>query len=144
MVYPVTNYTFKIGAPVANGDPTFFPISDISSLKPKLKGETKAWTPMELSGWARNTVSGKSLTFEIKGQRNFGDKGNDFVAGKLLATGNDCAAVLQITFPNGDVLTCNGLVDLTTPFGGASTDMDTLEWTYTVDGKPTYVAAASK
>lgn len=142
MVYAVHGYTFKIGAPVETGEPTLNTISDVNSLEPKIKGETKSWSPMDQKGWARNMVTGKSMSFDFKGQRNYGDAGNDFVAGKLLSTGPDCSAVLEIDFPNGDKLNCNGVIDLSSPFGGASTDVDTLEWTYTVDGKPTYTPAA--
>lgn len=142
MVYSVSDYKIEIGAPVEAGEPQLNAVSNVESMEMKLKGTTKAWNPMELKGWTRNMVTGKTLSFTFKGKRCYGDAGNDFVAGKLTATGSGCAAVLKITFPNGDALVCGGLVDITSSFGGASTDMDSMEWTYTVDGVPDYQEAA--
>jgi hypothetical protein len=143
MVFPVYGYTFKVGAPVTTGTPTLYTVKDVNSLEPKIKSTVKNWTPLDQDGWERNLITGKSMSFDFKGQRNYEDPGNDFVAGKLLSTGNDSAAVLEINFPNGDIMTCNGIIDLTAPFGGASTDIDTLEWTYTLDGKPVYTPASA-
>lgn len=142
MVYSVSDYKIEIGTPVETGEPQLSTVSNVESMEMKLKGTTKAWNPMELRGWARNMVTGKTLSLTFKGKRCYGDAGNDFVANKLLSIGSDCAAVLKITFPNGDALSCDGLVDITSSFGGASTDMDSMEWTYTVDGKPEYLEAA--
>lgn len=141
-VYAVYDYVFKIG-PAGATPNQLMTVKDVNSLQPKVKGTVKNWVPLDQKGWERNLITGKSMSFDMKGERNVGDPGNDFIAGKLLATGQDCNAVLQITFPNGDILTCNGVIDISTPFGGASTDVDTLEWTYTVDGKPTYTLAGA-
>ena len=139
-VYAVSDYGFKIGPA---GDQLMV-VKDVESLEPKVKGTIKNWSPMDQEGWERNLVTGKNMSFSMKGKRNYGDPCNDFIAGKLLSIGQDCNAILKISFPNGDSLTCNGVIDLSAPFGGNSTDVDKLEWTYTVDGKPTYTAAGSE
>lgn len=142
-VFAASDYVFKIG-PAGAAEDQLMTVRDVSSLQPKVKGTIKNWSPMDQHGWERNLVTGKNMSFDMKGQRNYGDPGNDFVAGKLLSVGQDCNAVLGIYFPNGDKLLCNGVIDISSPFGGNSTDVDTLEWTYTVDGKPTYTAAGSE
>lgn len=139
-VYAVSDYVFKIGPADATED-QLMTVKDVNSLQPKVKGTIKNWSPMDQQGWERNLVTGKNMSFDMKGQRNYGDPGNDFVAGKLLSVGQDCNAALEILFPNEDKLLCKGVIDISSPFGGNSTDVDTLEWTYTVDGKPTYTPA---
>lgn len=142
-VFAVSNYGFKIGPAGATKD-QLMTVKDVNSLQPKVKSTIKNWSPMDQAGWERNLVTGKSMSMDMKGQRNYGDPGNDFIAGKLLSIGQDCNAVLEIDFPNGDELLCNGVIDISSPFGGASTDADTLEWSYTVDGKPQYIPFGSE
>lgn len=142
-VFAVSDYGFKIG-PAGAARNQLMTVKDTETLQPKVKSTIKNWNPMDQGGWERNLVTGKSMSMDMKGKRNYGDPGNDFIAGKLLSIGQDCNSVLEIDFPNGDAVLCNGLIDITSPFGGASTDADALEWSYVVDGKPTYIPAGSE
>ncbi|MFT9056884.1 MAG: hypothetical protein ABF449_09740, partial [Ethanoligenens sp.] len=98
--------------------------------------------PLDQHGWQRALKTGKSLTIAHKGQRNEGDPGNDLIAEMLLATGSACTIPYEVDFPSGAKLTGNVVVDLSTPFGGASTDISALEWDAVFDGEPTWTAAS--
>lgn len=140
MVYPTHGLTFKVGE--ANATSATLVVKDINSIEPKLKGEMKTWNPLDQHGWQRALMTGKSLTITHKGQRNEGDPGNDLIAGMLMAMGSDCNIPYEIDFPSGAKLNGTVVVDLSTPFGGASTDVSALEWDAVFDGAPTYTAAS--
>ncbi|MDF2804129.1 MAG: hypothetical protein K0S61_4032 [Anaerocolumna sp.] len=142
-VYPVYNMTFKIGTKgSASTAPTDMkPIADLESFSPKIDGKTEDWTPMDTAGWARALMTGKSLTFSMKGKRNVGDEGNDYVAGVAWKDGLDCSSKCEIGFPDGSTLAFDCVVDVTNPGGGDSTNVAPLEFDIKSDGKPTYTAA---
>lgn len=139
-VYPANGLTFKIGA--AGATTATLTVKDVNSIEPKLKGELKTWNPLDQGGWQRALITGKALTITHKGQRNEGDPGNDQIADMLLAIGSDCTIPYEIDFPSGAKLAGNVVVDLQTPFGGASTDISALEWDAVFDGKPTWTPAS--
>lgn len=138
-VYPTHGLTFKVGS--AGGTSATLPVKDVSSIEPKLKGQVKTWNPLDQNGWQRALMTGKALTITHKGQRNEGDPGNDLIAGLLLAVGSSCTIPYEIDFPSGAKLGGNVVVDLSTPFGGAATDLSALEWDAVFDGAPTWTAA---
>lgn len=141
-VYPAHQLIFKVDTSVApHTTPTMAIVSDVESIDVKLKGENKTWFPLDQGGWQRALITGKSLTISHKGKRNEGDPGNDTIAGMLMAVGSEATIAYELDFHSGAKLTGNVAVDLSTPFGGASTDVSALEWDAVFDGKPTYTAA---
>ena len=72
------------------------------------------------------------------GKRNYGDEGNDYVAGLAYKTGQDCNSWVSIIFPNLDQLLIPAVINVTS-LGGDSTSIDALEWEAQSDGKPTYI-----
>ena len=142
-VYPANKLVFKVDTSAApHTTPTMVIVSDVESIEPKLKGELKTWNPLDQGGWQRALITGKSLTISHKGKRNEGDPGNDLIANMLMAVGSDATIPYELDFPSGAKLTGNVVVDLSTPFGGASTDVSALEWDAVFDGKPTFTAAS--
>jgi hypothetical protein len=97
---------------------------------------------MEEGGWVKRAVTSKALGFSFSGKRIYGDPGSDYVAGMLLATGQDCESVFEWTFASGAKLTMNCVINLTTPAGGDTTNIDTFEFEVLSDGKPTFTPAA--
>ena len=79
----------------------------------------------------------ESLSISMGGKRNYGDPGNDYVAGLAFKTGNDCNSVFSINFPDGGKLVMDCVINVTS-LGGDSTAVDALEWEVLSDGKPTY------
>jgi hypothetical protein len=143
-VYPVHNNAFKIGTKGrASVVPTdFVEIKDLETFSPSIDSSAESWTPMDTEGWARNAITGKGLTISFKGKRNYGDPGNDYVASILLKTGKDAESMLEWTLPDGAKLSMNCVIDLKTPAGGDSTNIDSLEFDVLSDGKPTFTPAA--
>jgi len=141
-VFPVHKNIFKINIAGRVGAPaTFTPIKDMETFSVGVDGTKEKWTPMDLEGWARNAITGKSLTIGLKGKRNYGDPGNDFIAETLLATGQACETQLEWTLPNGAKLTFDCVIDLKTPAGGDSTKIDALDFELLSDGKPAFTPA---
>lgn len=143
-VFPVHNNVFKIGtAGRTSAGAQLKAIKDLETFSPGIDANTEEWTPMDQEGWVRRAVTGKGLTFAFSGKRHYGDPGNDYIAGLLLGTGQDVESVLEWTLPNGDVLLMDCIINLTTPAGGDSTNIDTLEFEVMSDGLPVYTPAAS-
>lgn len=140
-VFPVHNNVFKISTSGRGDSPTFATIKDLENFAPSIDGNTEEWTPMDLEGWIRRAVTGKGLTFSFTGKRNYGDPGNDYVASKLLSTGQDAETVAQWTMPSGAVLEFDCVINLTTPAGGDSTNIDNLEFDLLSDGLPVFTPA---
>ncbi len=143
-VFPVHNNIFKVGiAGRASTAGQMKTVKDLETFSPSIDANTEEWTPMDLSGWMRRAVTGKGLTFSFSGKRNYGDEGNDYIAGLLLGTGQAVETIFEWTLPNGDVFEMDCIINLTTPAGGDSTNIDTLEFELMSDGLPVYTPAAS-
>lgn len=142
-VYPVYKNVFKIGtkglASVLPAD--MVAIADIETFSPSIDGTVEEWTPMNTEGWVRALMTGKKLTVSLSGKRNEGDAGNDYVAGLAWKDGLDCSTKAEWTFPSGAKLSFNCVVNVTTPGGGDSTNVDGLEFELICDGKPTFTPA---
>jgi hypothetical protein len=140
-VYPVHNNIFKINTDGRTAPGTFVTIKDLETFGLAVEGNVEEWTPMDLSGWARQAVTGKKLTVSFSGKRHYEDPGNDYVADTLLATGQDCESIFEWTLPNGAKLTMDCVINLTSPAGGDSTNIDTLEFDILSDGLPEFTPA---
>lgn len=114
-------------------------VKDAESLSITIDGGIEEWNPMDQKGWVRRLMTSKSLSVSMGGKRNYGDPGNDYVAGLAFKNGQDCNSWLSIIFPNLDQLIIPCVVN-TTSMGGDSTAIDALEWEVKSDGKPTYIA----
>lgn len=143
-VYPVFNIQFKIGI---NGrestDTDMVIIKDMESFSPSIDGNVEEWTPMDTEGWVRRLMTGKGFTISLSGKRHVGDPGNDYIASMAWKSGLDCSSVAEIVFPNGDKLHFDCIVNVTTPFGGDSTNVSGLEFELQSDGKPEYIEAGT-
>ena len=141
-VFPVHNNVFKIGkAGRSSAAADMVVIKDMETFEPSIASKTEEWTPMDTAGWPRRAVTGKGLSFKFKGKRNYGDPGNDYIAGTLLDTGQDVESKLEWTLPNGDKLEMNCVIDLKQSSGGDSTKVDTLDFELLSDGLPVYTDA---
>jgi hypothetical protein len=144
-VFPVHNNVFKIGtkgrASVEPGDMVI--IKDLETFSPSIDGNVEEWTPMDQEGWIRRALTGKGLTLSFTGKRNYGDPGNDYIGEDcLLGTGQSVESKFEWTLPSGAKLAVDCIVNLTTPAGGDTTNIDTLEFEILSDGKPTFTPAA--
>ncbi|KOF56617.1 MULTISPECIES: phage tail tube protein [Clostridium] len=143
-VYPVYNIGFKIGTKgTASTATDMVSIADMETFSFKIDGKTEDWTPMTTNGWARSLMTGKSFSISLKGKRNVGDPGNDYVAAVAWKDGLDCSSMAEIDFPDGSKLTFNCVIDVTNPGGDDSTKVAPLEFDLKSDGKPTYTPATA-
>lgn len=139
MVYPVNNIKFKIGKTAEDVQI----VKDMETFSLSIDNGVEEWNPMDQEGWMRRLMTSKSLTIGLNGKRNYGDPGNDYVAGLAYANGPDANGVLQVEFPNGDVLEMNCVINVTACGGGDSTNVGALEFECQSDGKPEYTPAAA-
>jgi hypothetical protein len=141
-IFPVHNNTFKINTKGRTELATDLAvIKDLETFSPSVDANVEEWTPMDQEGWTRRAVTGKGLTIAFTGKRQFGDPGNDYIAGCLIATGQGVESAFEWTMPSGAKLAGDCVVNLTTPGGGDTTNIDTLEFEILTDGKPTFTPA---
>lgn len=144
-VFPVYNNAFKIGSKgEASVEPTdMVPIAEMETFSVKMDGKPEEWTPMDTEGWIKRLMTGKGFTITLSGKRCIGDAGNDYVAGLAWASGRTCNTPFEWTFPSGGKLAFNAVINVTTPGGGDSTNVDSLEFDAMSNGKPTYTPPAA-
>ena len=139
-VFPVWKLEFKIGIKGKESkDPSeMVTIADMESFGLSIEGNVEEWTPTTTAGWKRALMTGKGFSFDMKGKRNVGDAGNDYVAGTAWKDGLDCSTRGEVTFPDGSKLIFDCVLDVTNTAGGESINVAPLEFTIKGDGRPTY------
>lgn len=143
-VYPVFNNKFKIGKTGRSSEEAdMVTIAEVESFSVSIDGTVEEWTPMDAEGWVKRMTTGKGLTISLSGKRYLGDPGNDYIATCAWKTGVDCDSKFEWEFPNGAKLTFDCVINVTTPGGGDSTNVEALEFDVMSHGKPTYTAPAS-
>ena len=143
-VFPVYNLKFKIGTKgKASQSKDMQTIADMENFGIKIDGKVEDWTPMDTAGWARSLMTGKSFSISLKGKRNVGDPGNDYVAATAWKDGLDCSTKGEMEFPDGSKLTFNCVIDIKNVGGDDSTKVAPLEFDLKGDGKPEYTEAPS-
>jgi hypothetical protein len=141
-VYPVFDLVFKIGINGrASTTEDMVEIKDMETFSPSVDGNVEEWTPMDTEGWIRRLMTGKGFAISLSGKRHVGDPGNDYIAGMAWKSGLQCSSKAEIEFPDGDKLAFDCIVNVSTPFGGDSTNVSGLEFELQSDGKPTYTPA---
>lgn len=136
-VYPVHNNVFKIGA--TQEAATI--IRGLENFSPSIDGQVESWFEMTDEGWQSNAITGKAMSIDFSGKRRYGDEGNDFVAGKMMATGPEAEAAFEWTLPSGAKLSGSVVINVTVPAGGDTTAIDALEFSVLFNGKPTFTPA---
>lgn len=141
-VYPVYENQFKINTNGRTTSAQMVAIADMESFSVSFDDNVEEWTPMTTEGWVRRLKTGKGITISLSGKRSIGDPGNDYVAGLAFLSGQACNSQLEWTFPNGDMVTMDCVINVTSA-GGDSTNVEPLEFECLSDGKPTFVSAAT-
>ncbi|HBF4992428.1 hypothetical protein HGQ82_08805 [Clostridioides difficile] len=139
-VVPVYDLTFGVNTTGRTGDANTI-VKDAESLSVSIDGNIEEWNPMDQGGWTRRLMTSKSLSVSMGGKRNYGDPGNDYIAGLAFKNGQDCNSVFSINFPDGATLKFDCIINVTS-MGGDSTATDALEWEALSDGKPIYTPAS--
>lgn len=141
-VYPVHNNVFRFGTKgLESTDADMVVPLDLENFAPSIDGTVEEWYSMEAKGWAKSSMTGKKLSFSFKGKRSVGDPGNDYIAGLAWKFGQDVMTKFEWTMVSGAKLACDVVVNVTTPGGGDTTNIDTLEFEVTGYGAPTFTPA---
>jgi len=114
-------------------------VRDMETFGISFDNGVEQWNPIDQEGWARRLMTGKSVTISLSGKRNYGDRGNDYVAGLAYENGNNAVTVLEVVFPDGSTLVMDCVVNVTASDGGGATDVAALEFECMSDGKPSYI-----
>ncbi len=142
-VIPAYDCIFKINTSGRTSPAVWAEIKDVEDMQVTIDGNVVEWTPYDQKGWARRSMTGKKIGIAIKGKRNYGDAGNDYVASRLTKMSRDVESQIQVTLPNKDVLEYNCIINTTNAFGGAATDLNALEAELLSDGEPTLTDAVN-
>lgn len=137
-VLPVNSCVLKVNTAGRTAPGTYVQPKDLTDLNITLDDGVEEWNPLDMDGWVRRLKTAKSMSISTEGKRNYGDAGNDYLAGLMLKNGADANSVVEITFPNLDTLSMPCVVNVTDVNGGASTDVAQLNIEFLSDGKPTY------
>ena len=140
-VYPVNNNKFKVG--IDNSESATTVIANLTNFAPSIEGGIEEWNPMEAECWGDAMMTSKKLSFSFQGKRTYGDPGNDFIAGLAWKSGNDVVAPFEWEMPSGAKVSFTAIINVTTPAGGDSTNVDGLEFEVKCKGKPTFTPAAA-
>jgi len=142
-VFPVFSNIFKIGSKgMASILPTdMVTISDLTTFSPAVDNTLDSWSPLDLEGWIKRAIVGKGITISFSGKRNYGDAGNDYVAGLFMESGDGAASKFEWDLPDGATLTMDCIISVKTPAGGDSAKTDALEFEVMSNGKPTFTPA---
>ena len=139
MVHPVYKLKFKVGTKgLSSEEADMAIVKNMETFEISVDGNVEDWTPMETDGWARNLMTGKSFSISLKGKRDVGDPGNDYVAEASWKDGLDCSTKAEIEFPDGSKLAFDAVLDVKTIEGADSTNVAPLEFDMLGDGKPVY------
>lgn len=141
-VYPVFENEFKIGIKgKASTAEQMKTIADLENFSVALDNNVQEWTPMTTQGWVRRLQTGKGFAITLSGKRNVGDEGNDYVAGLMFKSGQDVNSKFEWIMPDGTSIAFDCVVNISSA-GGASTDVDVLEFEVMSDGAPTVTPPA--
>ena len=142
VVYPVHNNIFKFGTNglESTSDQMVMP-KELENFAPAIDGTLEEWYAMDAEGWAKSAMTGKKLSFAFKGKRSVGDAGNDYIAGLAWKFGQDVMTKFEWDMVSGAKLECEVVINVTTPGGGDTTNIDSLEFEAVCYGKPTFTAA---
>lgn len=141
-VYPVFENEFKIGIKgKASTAEQMKTIADLENFSVALDNNVQEWTPMTTQGWVRRLQTGKGFSITLSGKRNVGDDGNDYVAGLMFKSGQDVNSKFEWIMPDGTSIAFDCVVNISSA-GGASTDVDVLEFEVMSDGAPTVTPPA--
>lgn len=137
-VFPVNVNQFEVNVGTADTD-NWVTVAELEEVNVSIDNNTETWKSFANGGWESALVTGKSAKIDIKGKRCVGDEGNDYIASKLLANGQDAYVSARLTVADGKVLTWEQMACAVANAGtgGSATAVGALEATLTGHGKPT-------
>lgn len=137
-VFPCYKNQFHIGAT----KDTATDIAECLSFSVSIDNGVETWNSFTEEGWQSALQTGKAINISVTAKRVIGDKGNDFVANKWLANGQEAYAYFAWIFPDGTVVSWDkAVISVTNNGGGDATNVAPLEFEIISNGKPTITEA---
>lgn len=138
-VYPCYENQFKVGDEASPVNP----VADMEEYTLTIDNGVEEWHSFGEGGWIKRLMTAKSVKLAVKGKRNVGDPGNDYIAAKAFKNGKDAEGNVLWTFPDGSTLLLpNSIISVTALGTAAATNVGPLEWEAQSNGAPTYTPAA--
>lgn len=137
-VFPVNALKIEIGISKTTDTWTYKEIADMETANITVDTGVEEWNSIKDGGWRKALATSKALSISMSGKRCLGDEGNDFVASKWNANGQDCYTSCQITLPNDDKLVFDCVIQVTSFLGSDATAVAPLEFELLSNGTPTY------
>lgn len=138
-VFPVHENKFEVET--STGE--WSPIANLEGFSPSFDGVVETWNAMENGGWESALKTGAKWSISLKGKRTIGDPGNDLIASKRFAIGQDAYVNFRWTMPTGTTITQQMVVNVKADGTGDTTNVGTLEADLQSNGKPVVEPAAA-
>ena len=137
-VFPVNALKIEIGVSKTASEYTYAEIADMESASITVDTGVEEWNSITEGGWRKALATSKALSMSMSGKRCIGDAGNDYIASLWNKNGQECNSSCKITVPNGDILTFDCVVQVTSFLGSDSTAVAPLEFELLSNGEPVY------
>lgn len=142
-VFPVNALKIRIGTQKTSETWTYSEIADMESANITVDTGVEEWNSIKDGGWRKALATSKALSMSMSGKRCLGDAGNDYIAGLWNKNGQECYSSCEITLPNGDTLTFDCVVQVTSFLGSDATAVAPLEFELLSNGEPVYTTSGS-
>ena len=142
-VFPVNALTIEIDTAFGSDAEAYEEIAEMENANISIDTGVETWYSIKDGGWQKALATAKAFSMDMSGKRCLGDAGNDYIASKWNANGQDCNSNCKITFPNGDSLTFDCVIQVTSIWGADGTNVAPLEFTLVSNGEPLYVKATT-
>lgn len=141
-VFPVNALKIEIGTKKTSDTWEYAEIAEMESASISVDTGVEEWNSIMNSGWRSALATAKALSMSMSGKRCLGDAGNDFVASKWNANGQECYSSCKITLPNDDTLVFDCVIQVTSFLGSDATAVAPLEFELLSNGEPVYTSQA--
>lgn len=114
----------------------------ITGMTPSAQETATTTAYFDGEGFSEHNVTGKSLQFQITGQRLEGDEAQDYIAGKFTAIGDELRTLARWTDTQGNTLVFVATLQAIVPFGGNANVNQTFSFTLAANGRPQTVTTS--
>lgn len=136
--FPVHKNIFKVGVKgLESTEDDMLTPAGLENFSPSFDNTIQDWYSMENEGWRSSLLTGKGWAIGFSGKRIVGDTANDYIAGKMLAIGQDACTKFSWELPDGLKIEQNVVISVTNNGDGDTINVGKLEFELRSDGKPT-------
>lgn len=134
MIYPVSFNTFKIDIGTED-HPNYVGIKNMTALNPSFDKTVETYFAFDDRGYQEALATGIAMSFTSEVKTDYSDPGNLSLHNTMFEIGEACNRRFEWSMPNGTVVKFTAVVAVDS-VGGETTNIDTMNVTLTVKGKP--------